>query len=154
MIHFTYTDRPLLPEGKLVYVPGDYAFQTIPPPPVWNSVTVNTFEIFLDAQGFVTGGGGYCPCPGWKKKCLTLPVATPGNMRCHGFQDFTTRIPRSLDSAAWEVCCDNAQGWICIESLEKTSKQCTYIEVLEDFVLGLENAFLNSIWIKLRGHDA
>lgn len=150
-MYFTHTDSPCPLTGELVYVQEDHAFQTIPTPPMWNSVTVNTFEVFLDIQGVVTGGGGYCPHQGWKKKALTIPDYVPGRVKCHGFPSFDKQIPRNVDDATWGVYYDSVQRWICFgHSSEETKEECSHIEVLKGFVLGFDKkGMMKTIWIEM-----
>ena len=130
--------------GRVVYVPEDYAFQTIPSPPYWNSILLNTLELTLDITRRITGVGGYCPHTGWANKRLDIPLPRTGGVICDEFPSFQKRLPMSVDNRAWNVAVDREKGWVCIGDAH-VQYEC--VEVFSGFLMAVDNRVLRSVWI-------
>ena len=131
--------------GQIFYFSDEYAFETKPRPPFWNSVLIDNLELILDVDGRVTGVWGLCPHSCWKQNKFTLPKYRCGGVIFEKFSSFESRIPISI-AINWEVQYDNQKKWIYIG---KSNHFCEHIEVLSGLILSIENNFLRSIWIRI-----
>ena len=141
-MNFTPIDDDKL-SGEILYIPDEYAFQTEPRPPFWNSVLVDNLELILDIDGRITGIWGLCPHTRWKSAHLVLPKSRYGGVICEKFATFDSRIPVRIASN-WQISFDRKKGWICIGDVHE---KCDHIEVVAGLVIAIDNQALHSIWI-------
>ena len=147
MINFTIDYSLQLLEGSVAYLPDDYAFQTIPHPPSWNSVLVNTLEITLDVNKRVTGVWGFCPKEGWTSKRFDIPEHRVGGVFCETFPTFQSHIPTNVDDRDWKAFFDRDKGWVCIGDFDTG---CECVAVIPGVLLSIGNRMLRSVLIKVK----
>ena len=146
MLNFTIDYSLQLLAGSVAYLPDDYAFQTVPHPPFWNSVLVNTLEITLDVNKRVTGVWGFCPQEGWTSKRLAIPEHHIGGVFCEEFSTFQSHIPINVDDRDWKAFVDRDKGWVCIGDF---NAGCECVAVLPGLMLSIYDRILRSVWINL-----
>ena len=146
MVNFSIDYDAKLLQGRATYLPEEYAFQTVPKPPFWNSLLLDTLEITLDIDRRVTGIWGYCPHTSWTDKQFEIPPYRAGGVFCDDFQSFQKRLPVDVDNQCWSVFINRKNGWIRIG---ESNEDCELVEVISGLVMAIDARSLCNVWIRV-----
>jgi hypothetical protein len=146
---FTFTLATQLLDGKLVYVPDDFSFDTVNRQvPGATSILVNDIQIEISIDHLAIGIWGMCPHTTWQQGSVPKPTSKIGRLWFEGELKPGISIRATRPGKYWPTTFDPSSGWLHVGHDTLADDQA--IEFVEGCIVDLRGGKI----IGLRLHPA
>ena len=135
-----------LSDGKLVYVPSDFSFDTINRRiSSVTSLLVNYINVDFSVDRKAVAIWGLCPQSSWRQGCVTSPDSQSGELQLQ--EDLTPGVSIRITRLGeyWPVTYDLSSGWLCVRQEKIMPDQA--VEFVAGCVVGLQKEKICGLWL-------